>query len=112
MATHQNQHVWNGENIRLLPHRHGGLKVVASVLPVRHCVVGMKCDVVFLDVFSEKHFEGKTLYFVRFMCLPVGQFKMLSKSRLSTSMFLVTVWCLKARVCPDLQQKTHADMEP
>lgn len=59
MAAHQNQHVWNSDNIRLIPHRHGGLKVVASVLPVRHCVVGVKCDVVLLDVFSEKHFEGK-----------------------------------------------------
>lgn len=57
MTAHQNQHVWNGDNISLIPHRHAGLKVVASVLPVRHCVVGMKRDVVFLDAFSEKHFK-------------------------------------------------------
>lgn len=112
MTAHQNQHVWNGDNIRLIPHRHGGLKVVSSVLPVRHCVVGMKCDVVFLDVFSEKHFQEKTPYFMHFMRLPVDQFKMLSKSRLFTSMFSVTAWYLRPRGCPDLQQKTRADMEP
>lgn len=60
-GAHQNQHVWDGDNIRLIPHRHGGLKVVGSVLPVRHSVVGMKCDVVLLDLFSGKHFERKTL---------------------------------------------------
>lgn len=61
-GAHQNQHVWDGDNIRLIPHRHGGLKVVASVLPVRHSAVGMKCDVVFLDAFSGKHFERKNTF--------------------------------------------------
>lgn len=89
--AHQNQHVWDGDNIRLIPHRHGGLKVVGSVLPVGHCVVGVKCDVVFLDAFSEKHFERKTLlHFMQFLCLPESQFKMLSKSRPFTFTFLAT----------------------
>lgn len=95
-GAHQNQHVWDGDNIRLIPHRHGGLKVVASVLPVRHSVVGMKCDVVFLDAFSGKHFEGKTLYVLRLLYVcQWDSFKMLSKSRPFTFMFLFTAWCLR-----------------
>lgn len=61
--AHQNQHVWNGDNVRLIPHRHAGLKVVASVFPVGHREVRMKCDVVFLDAFPEKHFKRKKPFF-------------------------------------------------
>lgn len=61
--AHQHQHVWNGDNVGLVPHRHGRFKVVASVFLVRHRVVGMKCDVVFLDVFSEEHFKRKKFRF-------------------------------------------------
>lgn len=51
--AYQHQHVWNRDNIGLVPCRHGWLEVVCSVFPVGHCVVGMKCDVVFLDAFSD-----------------------------------------------------------
>lgn len=79
--AHQDQHVWDGDNIRLIPHRHGGLKVVGSVLHVGHSVVGMKRDVVLLDAFPGEHFERKTLDVLCF--LYVGRwdrFKMLGKS--------------------------------
>lgn len=51
--THQHQHVWDRDHIRLVPYGHGWLKVVPSVFPVGHCVVFVKCDVVLLDAFSE-----------------------------------------------------------
>lgn len=50
--SYQHQHVWNSDNIRLVPNRHGGLKVVLSVFHVGHCVVEMECDVVLLTVLS------------------------------------------------------------
>lgn len=64
--AHQHQHVWNGDNVGLVPHRHGGFKVVASVFHVRHRVVGMKCYVVFVDAFSEKYFKRKNITFFAF----------------------------------------------
>lgn len=69
IRTHQHQHVWNGDDIGLVPHRHGRFKVVASVFLVRHRVVGMKCDVVFLDAFSERFKGEKILDFKQFVYL-------------------------------------------
>lgn len=50
--SYQHQHVWNCDNIRLVPSRHGGLEVVLSVFPVGHCTVGMECNVFLLTLLS------------------------------------------------------------
>ena len=62
IRTYKDQHVWNGDNIRLVSYRHAPLKVVASVLLVGHCVVGMESDVLFLDALSDKETYLDTQY--------------------------------------------------
>lgn len=63
--AYQHQHVWNCDIIGFVSCRHGRLKVVTSVFQVGHCVVGMKCDVVFLDAFSDKKANIQILYVCR-----------------------------------------------
>lgn len=57
--SYQHQHVWNGDDVGLVPHRHAGLEEVPPVLLVRHRVVGMKCDVVLLTAFPESQGNKK-----------------------------------------------------
>lgn len=51
-GPYHHQHVGDGDDVRLVPGRHGRLKVVAPVFHVGHCVVVVEGDVVLLDAFS------------------------------------------------------------